>query len=79
MNKEVVVFGRENPPCSGCITVKNKLDKANINYIYKDVSEDGAYKEMCELRLRSIPAVFVDKVFMKGESNIDTVIEEVLS
>ena len=79
MNKEVTVYGRENPPCSGCITVKNKLDKAGISYTYKDVSEDDAYKEMCELRLRSIPAVFVDKVFMKGESNIDTVIEEVLA
>ena len=77
--KEVVVFGREEPPCSGCLIVKAKLAQAKIDYIYKDISEDVFYQEMCDLRLRGIPAVFVDGEFMQGESNIDKVIQEVLN
>ena len=77
--KEVVVYGSLEPPCGGCVIVKAKLDQAQIEYTYKDVSEDIFYQEMCGLRLRGIPAVFVDGEFMQGEGNIDKVIQEVLN
>lgn len=77
-NKEVVVFGRSVPECAGCVAVTTALNNNNINYIYKDTSDEEAYNEMCKLRVRGIPAVFVDGVFKKGVDNIHETIKEIL-
>lgn len=77
--KEVIVFGRSEPPCSGCMAVKIALDNKGIDYTYKDTKYDLVYAEMCALRVRGIPAVFVDGIFKQGESKINETIQEILS
>lgn len=78
-NKKVVVFGRKVPKCSGCVLVVNELEKASVVFEYKDITVGENYDEMCKLRVRGIPAVFVDGVFKKGADNIKETIKEVLA
>lgn len=78
-NKKVVVFGRKSPECSGCVAVVNELEKNNIVFEYKDINVESNYDEMCKLRVRGIPAVFVGGVFKKGADNIKETIKEVLA
>lgn len=67
---EIIVFGRKNPVCPYCENLKSLFEVKKVDYVYKDISEEGNYLEFCKLRLRTVPAVFVDGVFVGGFTEV---------
>jgi len=64
--KEIVVFGRSNPPCPYCDNLKQLLKEKGTVYTYKDISEEENFEEFMTKRLRTVPAVFIDGEFKGG-------------
>ena len=63
---DIVVYGRSNPPCPYCDNMKDLLKAKEVEYIYKDISEESNFEEFISHRLRTVPAVFIDGEFKGG-------------
>ena len=61
-----IVYGRSVPPCSFCENLKTLLDEKQVEYEYKDISDEDVFVEYCSFRLRTVPAVFKDGVYIGG-------------
>lgn len=47
--------------CKACKTVKNFLTASNINFVERDIDSDqDAYNVITNLKIRSIPVVYLD-------------------
>jgi len=66
MMKEVVVFSAEW--CTGCNTVKQKLNSAGIDFKVIDIETDEGITLCKDKMVRSIPVVFVDGKRFDGSS-----------
>lgn len=77
MSKEVVVFGRNNPPCPYCVKMKEVLDKKNIKYTYKDISDFE--EEFKELGVTTVPQCVVNGINKGGFDQIMSILKEIKS
>lgn len=73
---EVVVYGRSEPPCKYCVDIVSLLNNKNIEYTYKDISEEKYFEEFLSYRLKTIPALFVDGDFKGGYTEAVNVFKE---
>jgi glutaredoxin len=64
--KDLIVYGRTNPVCSSCESLKVLLKEKGIDYEYKDISTPEMFEEFSKHRLRSIPAVFSEGEYVGG-------------
>lgn len=74
---EVVVYGRSNPHCQYCENLKELLKNRNVSYDYKDITEEDYFEEFMSLRLRTVPAVFIDGVFSGGFTESKELFKEI--
>ncbi len=74
-DKEVIIYGRTNPPCPFCNQAKAALDAKGLVYTYKDITNPEAFDEFSLLRVRSVPQIVVDNVNMGGFDNILEIIK----
>lgn len=72
--KDLVVYGRTNPPCSSCDNLKLLLETKGVEYTYKDISEPINFDEFCSHRLRGVPAVFSEGEFIGGFDKVKDII-----
>lgn len=70
INGEIVVFGRTNPVCPYCENLKNLFEVKSVEYTYKDISDEEHFLEFSKYRLRTVPAVFVDGVYVGGFTEV---------
>lgn len=71
---DYVVYGRTNPPCPYCDNLKTLLESKDIKYTYKDISDENNFEEFCSFRLRTVPAVFKDDLYLGGFSEVKDLI-----
>lgn len=70
-NKEMLVYGRSEPKCNYCEKLKELLKNKGVEYTYKDISDEQYYMEFCKLRLKTVPAVFVEGEFVGGYTEME--------
>lgn len=63
---DVVVYGRSNPSCGYCESIKELLDNKEVAYTYKDVSDEDVFEEFMAFRLKTVPALFINEVYKGG-------------
>ena len=75
-NSQIIMYGA--PWCPFCVSLKVKLEKRNIKFIYKDVDDEGMRDEMSSLTNgnQTIPVLFVGKIYKINPSEKD--LKEVL-
>lgn len=72
---EVVVYGRSVPPCPYCDNLKVYLEETQVEYEYKDISEEEIFEEFMQHRLRTVPAIFVDGEHKGGFTEAKNIFE----
>lgn len=76
--KEVIIYGRSNPPCPYCESAKKALDAEDIQYIYRDIVDPVFQEEHSTFGVRTVPVVVVDGVNMGGADSIQNTITVIL-
>lgn len=76
--KEVIIYGRSNPPCPYCESAKKALDAEEIQYIYRDIVDPVFREEHSTFGVRTVPVVVVDGVNMGGADSIQNTITVIL-
>ena len=74
VDKNVVVYGRSVPSCTYCENLKKLLESKQIIYEYRDISDENVYNEFCSFRLKTVPAVFEDGVFIGGFTELSVLV-----
>ena len=76
INSQIIMYGA--PWCPFCVSLKAKLEKRNIKFIYKNVDDEGVRDEMSSLTNgnQTIPVLFVGEIYKINPSEKD--LKEVL-
>ena len=65
-----VVYGRTNPPCPYCESLKTLFESKSITYEYKDIGNEDNFEEFCSFRLKTVPAVFKEGRYLGGFTEV---------
>jgi glutaredoxin len=72
--KNILVYGRSTPRCGYCENLKELFKEKEVEYTYKDISDEEVYMDFCKHRLKTVPAVFIDGEFFGGFTEVSKVL-----
>lgn len=70
MTKEVIVYGRSEPPCPFCVNMKKALSENQVEYKYLDILNEEVLTEFNKLGVRTVPQCIVNGENLGGFDNI---------
>lgn len=77
----LVIYGRTLPFCPFCEQAKSMATKAKLDFIYKDLSKNewdiDSLEKQLNIKIRTVPVVTVDNVFIGGAAELSKYIRGV--